>query len=113
MSLLGRLFGSEKVIDAAKSGIDAAFYTDQEKAEQFAVLLKLYEPFKLAQRLIALIFCGCYALAWIVTFGALFVVDDPLTLEPLSAMLRGDMGSIVMIITGFYFAGGMINTFKK
>ena len=33
MGILGKLFGSDKVIDAGISGIDKAFYTDEEKAE--------------------------------------------------------------------------------
>ena len=33
MGILGKLFGSDKVIDAGISGIDKVFYTDEEKAE--------------------------------------------------------------------------------
>lgn len=44
MSFLGRLFGTEKavnsVVESVRQGIDAVFYTDQEKAEDAAKILE-------------------------------------------------------------------------
>lgn len=105
MNVFAKMFGSDKVIDAARDGIDAMFYTEEEKQRQFGTLLKLYEPFKLAQRLLALIFCPPYALAWIITFGmSCFGLDIKSQLD----LLGGDMGTIVGVIAGFYFGGGAI-----
>ena len=54
--LLGKLFGSDKVIgkavDGVYNGVDKLFYTDEEKADNWRLAMKVYEPFKLAQRLI-------------------------------------------------------------
>lgn len=65
MSFWSRLFGSSsvvnKAVDGIYNGVDALVYTEQEKAEDFKdrvglkiKLLQAYEPFKLAQRFIAL-----------------------------------------------------------
>jgi len=106
--MFGRLFGSDKVVgkavDGVYNGVDKLFYTDEEKKDNFKVLLKLYEPFKIAQRFLSLIFGIPYALAWFITFVVSFYKD----VEPQIALLSGDMGMIVLFIIGFYFAGGAI-----
>lgn len=62
MGILSKLFGSDKVIEAGMSAIDKVAYTEEEKADNNLkyqsvkiALLKAYEPFKIAQRFIALI----------------------------------------------------------
>lgn len=104
MNILGKLFGSEKIVSGVVDGIDKAWHTPEEKAEHFRLMLKLYEPFKIAQRLIALTFGVPYSLAWFITFGASFFVDvsNQLTL------LSGTMGQIVLAIVAFYFLGGTL-----
>ena len=109
--VIGKLLGSKGVIDAGMNGIDAMVYTDQERAENKKAFLKLYEPFKLAQRYIALIFCVPYALMCAVTFGASFVMDN---VDTQKELLTGDIGTIVGIIIAFYFLGGSLaGGFKK
>jgi uncharacterized membrane protein len=104
MKLLGRLFGSEKTIDKISSGIDKAVFTKEEKADEFRVLLKLYEPFKVAQRLLALIFCIPYALGWFTAFVGSFFTEIDSQLQ----LLSGDISIIVGIIIAFYFGGGAV-----
>lgn len=104
MNFLKSLFTADKAIERVSAGVDAAWFTEEEKASNFHWLLRLYEPFKLAQRLLALVFCLPYALAFLVTFAASFYVDvaEQLTL------LQGDMAIIVGIIIAFYFGGGAV-----
>lgn len=109
MGLMARIFGSDKVIDAGISSIDKIFYTDEEKSDKKALFLKLYEPFKLAQRYLSLVFGVPYAFAWFITFVASFFIDVTTQLE----LLSGDMAVIVGLIVAFYFAGGMGNPLKK
>jgi len=113
MGLLGKLFGSEKAIEAGIDGIDAMVFTDEEKSSAKMKFLKLYEPFKLAQRYIALVFCVPYSLAWFITFLASFWVE---TVQQ-EKLLTGDIGNIVLAIVGFYFFGGaaegVVNRFTK
>ena len=50
---IGKIFGSDKVIDGAMSGIDALVFTDQEKAEMkevFRFLTKQYHHSVVDQR---------------------------------------------------------------
>jgi hypothetical protein len=99
MGLLGKIFGSEKVIDTGINMLDNSFYTDQEKAKHHKEFLKLYEPFKLAQRFISLSIVIPFALLG--SYGIIFdkdVVDSTI----------GLFGTPVAIIIGFYFAGGVI-----
>lgn len=48
------IFTSSDLVESVSKGIDKSFFTDEEKADNWDKMLKLYEPFKMAQRLIAL-----------------------------------------------------------
>ncbi len=102
MGFFSRLFGSDKIIDAGVNGIDAMIFTDEEKSNAKMQFLKLYEPYKLAQRYLALIYSIPYALAWLVTFIASFFIDVALQTE----LLKGDAFYINIVILSFYFGGG-------
>ena len=69
MGILSSLFGSGKVIDKGTDMLDNAFYTDQEKAEGHIRLLSAYEPFKLAQRLLAMIIVPPWVFANLICFA--------------------------------------------
>jgi len=109
MNILGKLFGSDKAMSGIYDGLDALVYTPEEKAKNFQKLLKLYEPFKIAQRFLALIFGIPYALAWFVTFCLSFKFDITFQLQ----LLSGTMGNIVLAIIAFYFLGGTMSGLKK
>ena len=68
MGIWASLFSSPSVIkkaaDGIYNGVDAAIYTDQEKAAGFMGMLKGYEPFKIAQRLLMLVVTIPYVLIW-------------------------------------------------
>ena len=108
-----KLFGSEKVIDSGINAIDAMVFTDEEKSNAKMAFLKLYEPYKVAQRYIALILTIPYSIGWTIAFMASFYTDVSVQL----AMLKGDMFYIVITILSFYFTSGagegIIRAFKK
>ena len=122
MSIWGKLFGSDKavggIVDGVYNGVDALVFTPQEKAERFERLLKLYEPFKLAQRLLALLvgipFVFIHTLAGLAWFTSIFMVTDEVYmvfLERLGELMtfnNATLGTPFSIIIGFYFAGGMV-----
>jgi len=97
------LFSSGELVENVSSGLDKAFYTEQEKAGGFASLIKLYEPFKLAQRLLAIIFCIPYMLMFFITWGVSFAGVD---VSNQMQMINGDITTAVGIILAFYFGGG-------
>jgi len=77
MWIFEKLFGSNKVIekigDGVYNGIDKAVYTPEEMIDNRLKSLAAYEPFKIAQRLLALVFTIPYMLAWTTTFIASFL----------------------------------------
>lgn len=128
MGIWGKIFGADDVIEKAAdgiyNGIDKLVYTDEEKAdmrlkaaEQFLKLLKAYEPFKLAQRLLALIIAIPYVAVWLVSailfvWGALTQGDFGTHIIEVSKQLaelnNETLREPLAIILAFYFTGGML-----
>jgi len=117
---LGKIFGSDKVIDAGISGIDAMVFTDEEKSNAKMTFLKLYEPYKIAQRWLMLVVSIPYVALWFLT-GLIYIADvfivKELDLTAIMTFLNGDMGSAFIVILAFYFGGGavegVVNRLKK
>ena len=114
MWIFDKLFGSDKIIekigDSLYNGIDKAIYTPEEQIENRLKSLAAYEPFKIAQRLLALVFTIPYMLAWTATFIASFFVNVE---AQQAVLLNGTMGQIVLAIVAFYFLGGVVNGVKR
>ena len=114
MGVLANIFGSDKVIgkitDGIYNGVDKIVYTEEEKAENLKDVLKLYEPFKLAQRLLSLVFAIPFVICWTITFMMSFTDFD---ITEQAALLDGKMGDISLAIIGFYFFGGMLGGIPK
>ncbi|MEZ8965510.1 hypothetical protein AB6E53_02365 [Vibrio breoganii] len=123
MGLFSKLFGNDSVIDAVINTGDALVYTEEEKAkaqdkreERFERLLKLYEPFKIAQRFLALIVSIPFVLLHLVlalTQLVMVLFMDLDTYEAYAVLIEALSGSVnealfypFCIIIGFYFAGG-------
>lgn len=111
MGILGKLFGSDKVVEKATegifSGIDKAILTKEEQLDYNLLMLKAYEPFKIAQRLLALTFAVPYAIAWFTLF--IVILFTEIKVSDAVALLDGKMGQIVLAIMAFYFLGGVAN----
>jgi len=121
MGLFATLFGSENVIkraaDGIYNGVDAAIYTDQEKAGGFLNLLKGYEPFKLAQRLLALTLAIPYVVVWLLCAAMLVISGfvDPAygvqiaeAAKTLGSLNNDTLGTPVALVMAFYFGGGAL-----
>lgn len=115
MAIWGKLFGSDKIIDAGIKAGDAVFFTDEEKSEWRLRLLKAYEPFKIAQRWLALLTTTPFVLLHIL--AALQVLITGWLPGPLGKAVHESalnvmqynndtLGVPVALILGFYFAGG-------
>jgi hypothetical protein len=120
MSIWSSLFGSDKIIDAGISGIDAMVFTDEEKSSAKMKFLKLYEPYKIAQRWLALVVTVPYVTLWFIV-GLIYIADifmvKNLDTTKIMTYLNGDMGSAFILVLSFYFAGGavegIVGRFKK
>ncbi len=117
MSFLSNMFGSEKVIGGLIDTADNMWETTEEKSKAKMMFLKLYEPFKLAQRFALIIFGVTFvsihcivAGFWIyftvtATNGELF--DFRVTqLKEIAMMNNSTLGDPVSWILAFYFLGG-------
>lgn len=129
MGLWAKLFGNDKVIEGMYNGVDKAFFTDEEKEDSTyrranvrLAFMKLYEPFKIAQRILAIIttavFLGLHLiliLSWL--YLVLFRVEEmsgemyEFMVSQLKLMMLENnetLGVGWLIIIGFYFGGGFV-----
>ena len=103
-----RIFGSKNVVDTmlkgAYNGIDKSVLTAEEQLDTHKEFLKLYEPFKLVQRFLAMVYCVPYMLCWFITFVASFSIDT----TDQEVLLAGTVGEIAITIAMFFFGGGAV-----
>ena len=102
MWIFDKLFGNDKIVTGGLATLDKVVFTDEERSDAKQEFLKLYVPFKIAQRYLAIIFSVPYVIAFMITFVASFFVDVSVQID----LLKGDIGTIVLAIVGFYFFGG-------
>lgn len=112
MSIWSSLFGSDKVIDAGINSIDAMVFTDEEKSNAKMTFLRLYEPYKIAQRWLMMYVSVPYMAMWFIV-GCIMIADiftvEELNTDKLSLFLMGsDVGTAFVLIIAFYFGGGAV-----
>ena len=118
MSFWASLFGGSDLVDKVAKGVDASFFTPEERAKHYLEVLKNIEPFKLAQRWIAVLVIVPYVVIWILCAclfaGAAMASEEPTAarLIQISDMLASrnndNLGFPASLILGFYFAGGAL-----
>ena len=121
MGIWASLFSSPSVVkkaaDGIYNGVDAAIYTDQEKAAGFMGMLKGYEPFKIAQRLLMLVIWIPFVVIFLLCAGmyvtAGFMEMDQGAILTNAAMALADMnintlGTPATLSSVFYFGGGAL-----
>jgi hypothetical protein len=122
MGIFAKLFGSTQVIDAGIKAGDAIFFTDQEKANWKIRLLKAYEPFKIAQRWLAIIlsipFVSLHTVSGVQILAAGWMnsgLGKSAHEAALSVMEWNNetLGIPVAIVLGFYFSGGAIESLNR
>ncbi len=110
MELFGKIFGSEKAIDTGLDMLDNVFYTDQEKVKSHQEFLKLYEPYKLAQRMIAFVMVGLFGFSFLVVFTmSVFGFDYKSPMEVINAF---GIGYLTGLVFTFYYAGSVLGKGK-
>jgi hypothetical protein len=111
MGIIGKIFSADKLVESVGNGVDKFFDGNGDKAQRFERLLGLYEPFKLAQRILALMFSGVYLLSHVLALAVMFFKPE------LSAIIwersNDNLLYIVLSIITFYFAGGVVNPALK
>jgi hypothetical protein len=119
LSLLGKLFGSDKVVEKGLALIDDIHTSTEEeiqaKSKAKIAMLQAYAPFKIAQRYIALIFTAIFAFIMLNgVLGSLYGVIDLNSVEKAKDFANSMwLGEIMLTIVGFYFGGGLAESIKR
>ena len=134
MSLFGKIFSSdsalEKGVDAAIKGVDAVFYTDEEKASDKKEILKevgkqilewmaASQGHRLARRVISVaitaVWLLMYVLAAVMNIAAVFVAGNQSLRDSADSLYdyAVSMNGAVMLILGFYFAAPYMGDLVK
>jgi len=105
MGFWSKIFGTGNVVEKGLEIADEAFYTNQEKAANFERLMKIYEPFKLIQRFMVLIFCVPFALLHtVIIVMAIFGGD----VVGIAKMINDAFGYPVAACVSLFLTGGVI-----
>lgn len=126
LGILSNIFGSGDVVKKGLDLIDEAWTSDEEKADNEvkiieaktnakATLLNAYAPFKLAQRYLALMFTFVFLFIMMNgVLGALYGWVDMASVQEAKKFANEMwLGEIMITIVGFYFGGGLAESFKK
>ena len=109
---LGKIFNPKKLGDSIISGIDKSFLSKEESIDYFQKMLVLYEPYKLAQRILAIMFSSAFLIVHVITAITHFYYTlkdfDSASIVNLYKYNNDSLGTIVLIIISFYFAGGVL-----
>lgn len=124
--ILSSIFGTGEVVKKGLELIDEAWTSDEEKADNEvkiieaktnakATLLNAYAPFKLAQRYLALMFTFVFLFIMMNgVLGALYGWVDMASVQEAKKFANEMwLGEIMLTIVGFYFGGGLAESFKK
>ena len=130
ISILGQMFGSSNIINKGMDLIDDAFESNIEKLEantdaQIRLIeakakaknefINGFQGYKIAQRILMLLFCVpfvfliCTGIVAIL-FGGVAIDDVKSAVEFANSLW---LGEIVLIIVGFYFGGGVVDSIKR
>lgn len=111
LETLSKIFNPNKLTDAIINTGDALVFTDEEQTKMKLDMLKNFEPFKLAQRLLAFIFTVNFIVSFWVSVCLFFWY--PTYFDGfLKTIATFNLGWIMMAIVSFYFGSGFVNTFK-
>lgn len=131
LSILSKIFGTEKVIDKGLKILDDIHYSDQERQEDSIKkheakvkakidYLKAHAPFKVAQRVLAIMFSSVYI--FILIFGIFIIakvdfLGGGLTQNTINSIIdfatNLKLDWIVLAIIGFYFGGGFKESWNR
>jgi hypothetical protein len=116
VSVLSKIFGSGDVIKQGIELIDSMHTSTEEeiaaKNKAKIDLMTAYQPFRLAQRYLALMFAFTFLSTFAITLGMTLAGKGDI--EAVKSIL-GDfyIGEIMLCIVAFYFGGGLASSIKE
>ncbi len=106
MSLLGKLFSSDKIIDAGIKAGDALMFTDEERTNLMMEYAKATLPMNVSRRVIAIVVTAVWAVS-VLLCGVLILLSHPKT----DAMMQFVADAVMVpfsIIMAFYFLAQVV-----
>lgn len=109
--LLAAIFGTGEHTGTVLKGIDAAWFTSEEKSEYFLKYLASTQPQNLARRLIAFIVVLLWAFLVLVAVAA-YKFDADFSVFVFDTLTK-TVNTPFSIIIGFYFAAHLARAWKN
>lgn len=116
LGLLGKILGSGDVIQQGMKLIDDMHTSDEEaiaaKSKAKIDLMGAYAPFKIAQRYLALMFGVTFLSSYVLVLAmTISGQGDPDAVT--KVMEQFSINYAMLIILGFYFGGGVVESFQQ
>jgi len=115
LAVLGKILGSDSVISQGMKLIDDMHTSTEEeiaaKSKAKIDLMGAYAPFKIAQRYLALMFGATFLGSYVIVLSmTISGQGDPDAVT--KVMEQFSINYAMLIILGFYFGGGVIESVK-
>ena len=115
LAVLGKILGSDSVISQGIKLIDDMHTSDEEaiaaRSKARIDLMTAYAPFKIAQRFLALMFGTTFLGSYVLVLGMTITGrGDPDAVT--KVMDQFTINYAMLIILGFYFGGGVVESIK-
>jgi len=116
LAVLGKILGSDSVISQGIKLIDDMHTSTEEeiaaKSKAKIDLMGAYAPFKIAQRYLALAFAGVFLGSYVIVLTmTISGQGDPDAVT--KVMEQFSINYAMLIILGFYFGGGVVESIKQ
>jgi len=116
LGVLGKILGSDSVIKQGIKLIDDMHTSTEEeiaaKTKQRVEIMQAYAPFKIAQRFLALMFGFTFLASYIIVLTMTIIgTGDPDAVT--QVMEQFSINYAMMIILGFYFGAGALESFQN
>lgn len=116
LGVLGKILGSDSVISQGIKLIDDMHTSTEEeiaaKSKAKIDLMGAYAPFKIAQRYLALMFGGVFLGSYVIVLTmTISGQGDPDAVT--KVMEQFSINYAMLIILGFYFGGGVVESIKQ
>ncbi|MFZ9077934.1 MAG: hypothetical protein ACO23H_05320 [Alphaproteobacteria bacterium] len=116
LAVLGKILGSDSVISQGMKLIDDMHTSTEEeiaaKSKAKIDLMGAYAPFKIAQRYLALMFGGVFLGSYVIVLTmTISGQGDPDAVT--KVMEQFSINYAMLIILGFYFGGGVVESIKQ
>jgi hypothetical protein len=115
LNVINNILGGGDVIKKGIQLIDDMHTSTEEeikaKSDAKIALMNSYAPFKIAQRYLALMFGGTFLGSYLIVLGmTISGYGDPDSVT--KVMEQFSINYAMLIILGFYFGGGVVDSFK-